>query len=399
MEIKQFEYKAKKTCSRCIMDDTVPGIAFDDKGICTFCHIHDELEAAFPLNQETQEKLTKLIQKIKKDGKGKKYDCILGVSGGRDSTYTLYNAKKLGLRPLAVHFDNGWNSDLAVQNIKNVCNTLNIDLYTHVADWEDFKDIQRAFLEASVPDAEVPTDWVIFSVLFREAAREGVKYIIHGHSFRTEGTTPLSWTYMDGKYVNHIQKAFGSKRIKSFPIMTMLDYLYYTFFKRIRQIRLLYYLPYNEKEIMENLTKELNWQNYGGKHHESKYTGFFQSYILTRKFNIDKRKLHYSALLRSDQMTRDEAIEKVQSDPYDGGKETLDYCLKKLDYTHEEFQNIMDKKPKLFLAYKSYYKLIMRLKKPIGWGTSVGIIPDTVYRKFFRFDLSKERLTSKDKQS
>jgi len=312
---------------------------------------------------------------------------VLGVSGGRDSTYTLYNAVKLGLRPLAVHFDNGWNSDLAVQNIKNACIKLNVDLYTHVADWEEYKDLQRAFLTSSTPDAEVPTDWVIFSVLFREAAREGVKYIIHGHSFRTEGTTPLTWTYMDGKYVNYIHKKFGSVKIKSFPVMSMWDYLYYTFIRKIRQVRMLYYVPYNENEILEKLTKELGWQSYGGKHHESKYTGFFQSFILTRKFNIDKRKLHYSALLRNGQMTREEALAKVQKDPYDGGKETLDYCLKKLDYTHDEFEAIMNEKPKLFLDYKSYYSLVRKMEKPIRWGTKAGIIPGTVYRKFFSFNI------------
>jgi len=387
MEIKPYEYKAGQVCSRCIMDDTVQGITFDNNGVCTFCHIHDELEVSFPMNDETPKKLQILVNKIKKDGKNKKYDCVLGVSGGRDSTYTLYSAVKLGLRPLAVHFDNGWNSDLAVQNIKNVCNKLNVDLYTHVADWEEYKDLQRAFLESSTPDAEVPTDWVIFSVLFREAAREGVKYIIHGHSFRTEGTTPLTWTYMDGKYVNYIHKKFGTKKISSFPVMSMTEYLYYTFIRQIRQIRLLYYLPYEEKEILKLLSEEVGWQSYGGKHHESKYTGFFQSFILTRKFNIDKRKLHYSALLRNGQMTRAEALAKVQTDPYDGGFATLDYCLKKLDYTHDEFEIIMNKTPKLFLDYKSYYSLVRKLEKPIKWGTKVGIIPDTVYRKFFKFNI------------
>ncbi len=387
MEIKPYQYKAGQVCTRCIMDDTVKGISFDENGVCTFCYIHDDLEASFPMNDETPKKLQEFVNKIKKDGKNKKYDCVLGVSGGRDSTYTLYSAVKLGLRPLAVHFDNGWNTDLAVQNIKNACKKLNVDLYTHVADWEEYKDLQRAFLSSSTPDAEVPTDWVIFSVLFREAAREGVKYIIHGHSFRTEGTTPLTWTYMDGKYVNYIHKKFGSKKITSFPVMSMSKYLDYTFVRQIRQIRLLYYLPYDEQEILRLLSDEVGWQSYGGKHHESKYTGFFQSFILTRKFNIDKRKLHYSALLRNGQMTREEALAKVQKDPYDGGKETLDYCLKKLNYSYDEFEKIMTEEPKLFLEYKSYYKLVRKLKKPIKWGTDVGIIPDTVYRKFFKFDL------------
>ena len=387
MNIKPYEYKANRVCVRCIMDDTVPGIEFDDTGECTFCHIHDELEASYPMNEKTSQRLRDVVEKIQRDGRGKKYDCVVGVSGGRDSSYTLYNAVKLGLRPLAVHFDNGWNSDTAVQNIKNITSTLGVDLYTHVADWEEFKDIQRSFLKASVPDAEVPTDWVIFSVLFKAAVDEGVKYIIHGHSFRTEGTTPLTWTYMDGKYVNHIQKSFGTKRIKSFPIMSMNGYLYYSFVKKIKQVRILYYIPYDEKKIMHLLTSEMGWKDYGGKHHESKYTDFFQSYILTRKFNIDKRKLHYSALIRSGQIIREEALQKIQADPYDGGMEMLNYCIKKLGFTREEFDQIMNKPPMSFLDYKSSYSLVKILQKPIKWGTDIGVVPDTVYRKFFSFNI------------
>jgi len=369
------------------MDDTVKGITFDDNGVCTFCHIHDEIDAKYPEGSKSKEELDKIIAKIKKDGQGKRYDCIVGVSGGRDSSYTLYSAVKLGLRPLAVHFDNGWNSNLAVANIKNICQKLNVELYTHVADWEEFKDLQRAFLKASVPDAEVPTDWVIFSVLYKLAADEGVKYIIHGHSFRTEGTTPITWTYMDGKYINDIHKKFGDKKITSFPVMSMYKYLYYTFIKRIVQIRILYYLPYDEEKILEMLTNELGWQSYGGKHHESKYTGFFQSFILTRKFNIDKRKLHYSSLIRSGQMDRNETLSKLKIDPYDGGEETLDYCLKKLDFTHKEFESLMQEKPKRFLDYKSYYSMVMSMKKTIEWGVKIGVIPDTVYKKYFSFKI------------
>lgn len=368
------------------MDDTVYGITFNHKGECTFCQIHDDLERKFPLNEESNQKLKILMGKIKKNGIGKRYDCIVGVSGGRDSSYTLYSVVKFGLRPLAVHFDNGWNTELAVQNIKNICKVLKVDLYTHVADWEEFKDLQRAFLKASVPDAEVPTDWVIFSVLFNVAKNEGIRHIIHGHSFRTEGTTPLNWTYMDGRYVNYIHKKFGTLKSKSFPVMTMLDYLYYVFVRRIVQVRLLYYLPYDENAIIGMLTKEFGWRSYGNKHHESKYTGFFQSYILPRKFNIDKRKLHYSALIRSGQMSRSDALEMLKIDPYIGGKETLEYCLKKLDFTPSEFEDILNQDPKSFMDYKSYFSLVKSIKIPIKWATKAGIIPETVYSKFFKFD-------------
>ncbi|MBN8694106.1 MAG: N-acetyl sugar amidotransferase [Bacteroidetes bacterium] len=389
MELKEFKYTGSKLCSRCIMDDTVQGIEFDEKGECTFCKIHDELEAKYPLGESSTNELAKIAKLVKEKGRNKKYDCIVGVSGGRDSSYTLYNAVRLGLRPLAVHFDNGWNSENAVSNIENICKKLNVDLYTHVANWEEFKDLQKSFLYASVPDAEVPTDWVIFSVLFEQARKHGVKYIIHGHSFRTEGTTPLTWTYMDGKYVNGIHQRFGKVKLKSFPVMTLWNYLYYTFFVGIKQVRVLYYIPYDEKLILKMLTDELGWRDYGGKHHESMYTGFFQSYILIRKFGIDKRKLHYSALLRSGQITRDEALQKVKSDPYSGGYETLDYCLKKLELTHDEFERIMNLPKKSFLDYPSYYKLVLRWEKLIRWGVRIGVVPDTVYRKFFRFKINR----------
>lgn len=387
MQILPYQYKANKICTRCVMDDTVKGITFDEKGECTFCKIHDELEKKFPLNNEAPQRLQSLVEKIKQDGRGKKYDCILGVSGGRDSTYTLYNAVKLGLRPLAVHFDNGWNSEIAVQNIKNATKILGVDLHTHVADWEEFKDLQRSFLFASVPDAEVPTDWVIFSVLFDEAARYNVKYIVHGHSFRTEGTTPITWTYMDGKYINDVQKRFGKLKLKSFPNMSMSRYAYYSLVKKIQQLRILYYIPYNEKEVFRIIENELGWKNYGDKHHESKYTAFFQAYILTRKFNIDKRKLHYSAKVRNGQLTRDEALEIIKKDPYSGGMDSLDYCLKKLDLTYNEFDRIMSESPKSFKDYKSYHSLVKALKTPISWGNKVGIVPDTVYKKYFSFEV------------
>lgn len=387
MKILPYQYKSNKVCTRCVMDDTVKGITFDENGECTFCKIHDDLENKFPLNEEAPKRLQSLVEKIKQDGKGKKYDCILGVSGGRDSTYTLYNAVKLGLRPLAVHFDNGWNSEIAVQNIKNATKILGVDLHTHVADWEEFKDLQRSFLFASVPDAEVPTDWVIFSVLFDEAARYNVKYIVHGHSFRTEGTTPITWTYMDGKYIHDVQRRFGKVKLKSFPNMSMSRYVYYSLIKKIQQLRILYYIPYNEKEVFRIIENELGWKNYGDKHHESKYTAFFQAYILTRKFNIDKRKLHYSAKVRNGQLTREEALEIIKKDPYSGGMESLDYCLKKLDLTYNEFDGIMSESPKSFKDYKSYHSLVKALKTPISWGNKVGIVPDTVYKKYFSFDV------------
>ena len=221
--------KPFQRCSRCVFDTTVSDIVFDAKGECQYCKIHDKMEDLHPLGVIGEERLKKYIKKIKKKGARKKYDCIVGISGGRDSTYTLYLAVKLGLRPLAVHFDNGWNTDISVSNVKNACNILNIDLYTVVADWEEFKDLQISFLRSSTPDADIPSDYAIVSTLYKVASKEGVKYILNGHSFRTEGTTPISWMYMDGRYFKSIYKKFSNNRkIKSFPILTATSLFYYS---------------------------------------------------------------------------------------------------------------------------------------------------------------------------
>tara|TARA_B100000315_G_scaffold256259_1_gene301747 strand:+ start:265 stop:1431 length:1167 start_codon:yes stop_codon:yes gene_type:complete len=381
-----YKYQAEEMCTRCIMDITVRGIKFDENGVCTFCHIHDELEEKFSLNSNIENELNVIIEKIKKDGKRKKYDCIVGVSGGKDSSFTLVKVVELGLNPLVVHFDNGWNSDIAVNNIKNLCSKLNVHLYTHVADWEEFKDLQKSFLYASVPDGEVPTDWVITSVLHKIASKEKIRYIIGGNTFRTEGTTPLTWTYQDPTYINHIQKTFGKKKIRSFPIMNTLQFFYFSIIKRIRWLRILYYIPYNEKEAVQYLTENYGWINYGGKHFESTYTKFFQSYILTRKFNIDKRKLHFSALIRSNQMDRDIALNKIQEDPYEGGLESIVYTLKKLNITEKEFDKLMHEEPKSFMNYRSLYKLILFLKKPLNFAARIGVVPDVIIKKYFKFD-------------
>jgi len=356
-----------KICSRCVMDSDAIGIRFDENGICNYCKIHDQWNDSFPINEESSEKLKKIIEKIKEDGKNKKYDCIVGVSGGVDSTYTLYYVKKMGLRPLAVHVDNGWNTELSVNNIKNAVSKLNVDLYTKVLDWEEFKDLQVSFLKATVPDVEIPTDIAIRSTLYKVAAKEKVKYIITGVSFRTEGKIPQSWTYLDGKYIKDVQKKFGTKKLKDFPNFTLFDRIYYNFIKRIKRVSFNYYIDYSKEKVKDILIKELGWRPYPGKHYESVYTRFIQSYLLPKKFNIDKRKVHYSALINSRQMTRQEALEKLKKPPYPEDKieEDLEYVTKKLDLKKEEFEEIFNKPPKTFLDYKTSYSTIKLLKAPL----------------------------------
>ena len=374
-----------KTCARCILDDTVNDIWFDVQGECKYCKIHDELEKAHPLGPNLAIELDKKIAKIKKAGIKKRYDCIVGISGGRDSTYTLLKAKELGLRPLAVHFDNGWNTDISVRNIKKACEKLDVDLYTIVADWEEFKDLQVSFLKSSTPDADIPTDYAIYSVLYDVANKEGVKYILNGHSFRTEGTSPISWTYMDPLYVNDVHKKFGKiKKIKSFPHMTVAKLQYFIWLKGIREFRLMEFIDYNKKKVDVVLKKELDWEYYGGHHHENHYTKFFQSYYLPQKFNIDKRKTELSALIRSGQITRKEALAEVEASPYHFEQETVDYAINKLGISKKEWQIIMNTQTKSHDNYKTLLSLIKVMKWPIKIATQMNVLPKILYLKYAR---------------
>ncbi len=388
----------KKICARCVMDSDVIGIRFDDKGICNYCKIYDQWNKNFPINKESEKKLKTIIEKIKKNGKNKKYDCIVGVSGGLDSTYTLYYAKKKGLRPLAVHIDNGWNTELSVNNIKNAVSKLGVDLYTRVLDWEEFKDLQVSFLKASVPDAEIPTDIAIRSVLYKAAAKEKVKYILTGVSFRTEGKIPQSWTYLDGRYIKDVQKKFGTKKLKDFPNFTLLDRIYYKNIRRIKRVNLLYYMDYSKEKVQKLLMKELGWRPYPGKHYESIYTRFIQAYLLPKKFNIDKRKVHFSALINSGQMTREEALEKLKEPPYpeDKMEEDLEYVIKKLDLTREEFEEIYNRSPKTFLDYSTSYSLIKLFRIPLKlMYRFISPAPPTFFEemKFIEEDIKKKTST------
>lgn len=371
----------RKICTNCIMDTTVPGIRFDENGVCTFCRIHDELEKNHPTGPEGEKRFKAIIDRIKADGRGKEYDCIVGVSGGRDSTYTLYTAVKMGLRPLAVHFDNGWNSDIGVSNIKSTTEKLDVDLETHVADWEEFKDLQISFLKASVSDAEVPTDYVILSVLYEAANRHGVRYILNGHSFRTEGVAPITWTYMDGRYVRAVHDQFGSAKLTSFPVMSLLDLLKNTFIRRIQVINVPEFISYEHTVVHDVLENQLGWTYYGGHHHESVYTVFFQSYYLPKKFHIDKRKLEYSALIRSGQMNRERALKEVQQ-PYPYDAEVVDYTIGKLGLSPEEFEQIIANERKSFTDYPSYYSAIKACRVPIKVACNLNLLPHIFYEKY-----------------
>jgi len=371
-----------KRCSRSVLDDTIQSITFDENGESHYCKIYDEMAKLYPIETREQD-LQNLLEQIKKKGQGKKYDCIIGVSGGTDSTYTMLKVVELGLRPLAVHLDNGWNSDIAVQNIKRACDILNVELYTYVIEWEEFKDLQKSFLRASTPDAEVPTDVAIHATLVKMAAKEGIKYVLNGHSFRTEFIMPKDWTYMDGRYIKSIQKQFGSKKLKSFPNFTILDTLYYNLIRGIKVVPFLNYFEYTKEDARKVLEDKLEWQYYGGHHHENLYTKFYQSHLLPQKFGIDKRKTALSASILSGKITRDEALQVLDKEKHHVDKETVDFVLRKLELSTEDFQQIMSLDIKSFRDYPTYYPMLKQFQWPIKLLCQLGLLPMILYYKFF----------------
>lgn len=359
------------TCSHCIMDTTDPDIVFDDAGVCNHCHRYTQVARTRLIPEgERDTRLKALVDEIKASGKGKSYDCVIGVSGGVDSTYVAYLVKQLGLRPLAVHLDNGWNSELAVSNIEKTLNTLGIDLYTHVIDWEEFKQLQVSFLKANTPDGEVPTDHAIFALLYKIAREQGLKHVILGTNVVSEAILPEKWGYgyFDWRYVKDVFKRFGHGKLSTYPHFSLAKLFYYVFLRRIRMVAILNYVRYDKKEAMDVLQNKLGWVYYGGKHYESIYTRFYQAYILPRKFNIDKRKAHYSNLICSGQMSRDEALALMQEPVYPEKLllEDREYTIKKLGLTESEFDAIMTAKNKTFLDYRTSHALFERAKKIVN---------------------------------
>lgn len=338
-----------KICTKTIMDNVSdPDIIFDENGVSNYVRIYDErIKRRVPPKSEAPAKLEAILNEIKAAGKGKQYDCLLGVSGGVDSSYTAYLTKKFGLRPLAVHLDNGWDSELAVSNIHKLLKLLDIDLFTEVLDWEEFKKLQISFLKASTPDAEIPTDHAIWGCLYRVASKYNIKYIISGTNIRTEGIQPKYWSqgHLDWLYLKDVNNRFEKSDLSKFPGLTYAKLFYYIVLRKIKKVNILDYVDYNKSEAMKILQDELGWKYYGGKHYESIYTRVFQGYILPKKFNIDKRRAHLSTLICSGEITRDEALEEIKKDPYPDQelkKNDYEYTIKKFGLTEKEFENIMN---------------------------------------------------------
>jgi N-acetyl sugar amidotransferase len=328
------------------MDTSDPDIAFDDAGRCNHCRAYEQKTSKLTYRgSESQLELDAIVARIKEAGRRREYDCVLGISGGADSCYAAYVAKSLGLRPLAVHMDNGWDSDTAVKNIKNVAARLGIDYESYVLDWDEFKDLQLSFLRASVVEIETPTDMAIPATLHRVAAENRVKFIINGGNYATEGILPKAWHYnaKDIRYLNAIHGRFGTRKLGSFPTFGYWSEAYFKLIKGIQFVYILNYVPYSKAEAVKYLASELGWKNYGGKHHESKITAFVQSYVLPVKFNIDYRKATLSTQICAGQVGREDALEQLRRSPFDpatidGDKE---YVAKKFEITRDELETIL----------------------------------------------------------
>ncbi len=361
-----------RICNRCVMDTTDPDIEFDEKGHCNHCRaFFDRIANNENTNNYTKDNLQLIVNKIKEHGKNKEYDSILGISGGVDSSFLAYNAKILGLRPLVVHFDNGWDSELAVKNIEHIIKKLNFDLYTYVIDWEEFKDLQKSFFKASVIDIEMLTDHAIMATMFNLAKKYRIKYVLSGTNIATEFIMPRKWLFQkwDIKNIKSIQKLYGTKKIDKFPIYGPWAFFLTRYLYRFEYVEILNYINYNKDDAIKILQNELGWKYYGGKHYESVFTRFYQGYILPEKFGIDKRKAHLSNLICTGQISREDALEELKKETYDPDlkRQDKEYVIKKLCFTDEEFNKIMQEKPNSHLDFPNSYWMYRLYKKVNGF--------------------------------
>lgn len=360
-----------KICNHCIMDTSDTQITFDNEGVCSHCHeFETRIRPRIITGDEGGRAWDGWVERIRAKGKGKDYDCIIGVSGGVDSAYLAMKVKEAGLRPLAVHVDGGWNSEVAVKNIELLVKGLNLDLFTHVVDWEEMRDLQVAFLKASVPNQDIPQDHAFFSQLHRQAVKFKIGYFLNGVNFATEGILPRSWGYpaMDLRHLEAIHRQFGSAPLNNFPRISFMD-LYVTnpYIRGFKVLLPLNYMDYSKDLAKEELAKAFGWRDYGGKHHESRWTKFFQNHYLPAKFGFDKRRAHLSSLIVTDQISREEALSEIEKPLYEAQALEQDkrFIAKKLGLSPEAFEEILALPRKSHSDYPSNARL-MKLKDRVA---------------------------------
>jgi len=343
------------------MDTTDTNITFDEKGMCDHCNgYYKYILPNWHTDDRGWQSLQKIVRQIKKEGEGKDFDCILGISGGIDSSYLTYIAKeKLGLRPLVFHVDAGWNSQIAVNNIEKLIDKLELDLYTEVIDWEEMRDLQLAFFKSGVPHIDLPQDHAFFATMYNFAEKYKVKSILTGSNYSTECVrNPLDWLYYgtDTKHIKDIHRKFGQRPLKTFPLSNILRHrLYLRYLKGIKVVTPLNYVPYIKEEAMQFLADNFGWQKYPRKHFESRFTRFYEGYWLPNKFGFDTRKVQFSSLILTKQMTREEAIKKLSQLPYDENtiSRDIEYVANKLGISVIELQGYMNAPNKSVRDYKS----------------------------------------------
>lgn len=370
------------TCKRCIYDENVPAITFDNEGICNYCRMIENLNFEYETGQPSGEKrLNDIFAQIKNEGKNKKYDCVIGVSGGTDSSFMLYSAVKKGLRPLAVHYDNTWNTSVATENIRKVLGKLKVDLFTYVVDNREIDDITKAFLYAGVPELDGPTDIALAEVLYRAADKYGVKYILEGHSFNTEGVSPLGTFYIDGKYIESVHKKYGNVKMNTFPNMKLFQFMKWISVKRIKKIRPFWYLTYSKKSARELLQEEFGWEYYGGHHLENRLTAYMHSCYLPARFGIDNRINSIAAAVRSGEISRDEAFNIMQTTPH-SEEGLIEYFKKRLDLTDVEYNRLMMDKTRTYKEFRTYKKTFEYLRPLFYVLYKSHLVPKSFYIKY-----------------
>lgn len=360
--MKDREYQI---CANCAMDTTDSLIQFDERGFCDHCNnYYNNILTNWHPDEIGKSQLDAVVKKIKQDGRGKKYDCIIGLSGGVDSSYLAYYAKEvLGLRPLIFAVDTGWTLNVAIENIEKIVKGLGLDLYTEILDWNEMKDLQLAYFRAQVPYQDIIQDHTIFASLYNYAVKQGIKYVLTGANYSTECVRePIEWVYQnDLRQIKDIHKKFGKRTLKILPFCGMFKYrLYYRYVKGMKVVQPLNMIPYHKEEAISLLEEKFGWQRYANKHFESIFTRFYEGYWLVKKFGYDKRRCHFSSLILTGQMSREEALQKLAEPPYDENLaiQDLEYVAKKIGLTKEEFIKLMNGENKTYRDYKSSAWLI-----------------------------------------
>ncbi|HAS6025456.1 TPA: N-acetyl sugar amidotransferase [Vibrio vulnificus] len=367
--------RENQICTNCVMDTTDSKITFDSKGVCDHCNdFYENVQPNWHTDEKGHLELERIITKIKKDGEGRDFDCIMGMSGGADSSYLLHVAvKKYGLRPLVFHVDGGWNSQIAVNNINVMIEKLGLDLYTEVINWEEMKAFQKAYFKAGVSNIDIPQDHAFIATLYNFAAKHKIKYILNGGNISTECVrNPLEWIYYgtDMAQIKDIRKRFCDNSLKTYPFSNVLKHkLYLRYIQRIQVVKPLNYFPYIKEEAMKELEREYGWVPYPQKHFESRFTRFYEGYWLPRKFGYDTRKVQYSSLILTGQMTREEAIEKLKFPAItdEDGKHDLEYIANKLDIPVSELQSYFEQPNKTYKDYNNQESMFEFGAKVLRW--------------------------------